>query len=69
MSESYAVQLISKYTGETCWLGIKHPSKQAAREYVERECCQRCNRFEFFHIPEGWEWVNRRDGFKEVRHV
>lgn len=66
---AYAVQLISKHTGKTCWLGTKHSSREAALEYVEREVCQRCNRFEVWPVPADWARVNRRDGFKEVRHV
>lgn len=28
---AYAIQLISKHTGETCWLGVKRQSRDGFR--------------------------------------
>lgn len=61
---AYAVQLISKHAGETCWLGAPHPSREAAREYAEREVCQRCFRFDVWPVPDDSVWVSRHAGFK-----
>jgi hypothetical protein len=64
MPDFYAIQLISKHTGETTWLGLKHKDREAAKQYAEQEVCSKCNRYEMQPFPAGWQWVNRRDGFK-----
>lgn len=67
MKEIYAIQIASKYTGELTWLGIPHESKDAAREYAEKEVCARCNRIEIYSFPGNWFWVDRRIGFRPVK--
>lgn len=64
MNEIYAIQLLSKYTGEHTWLGIPHKTRDAAREYAEKEVCARCNRIEIHSFPESWKWVDRKTGFR-----
>lgn len=63
---AFVVQLESKHTGETCWLGLKHATLEAALEYIEKEVCKTCNRFSVVQIPADYRWVNRRDGFRRV---
>ena len=62
----YAIQLISKHTGETTWLGMKHETKEAAKAYFEKEVCARCNRVEYWPFDDDWKWVSRKEGFKPI---
>lgn len=64
MSEIYAIQLLSKYTGEHTWLGIPHPSIESAKAYVEKEVCARCHRIEIMSFPDDWVWIDRKAGFR-----
>jgi hypothetical protein len=63
----YAIQLISKYTGDAIWLGIKHLTREAAKDYADKEVCARCHQVEFQPIPDDWQWANRHEGFKPRR--
>ena len=62
----FAIQLTNKHTGETCWLGISHPTREAAKEYAEHEVCPRCNRYSIWPFPAEWKWVDRHRGFMDV---
>lgn len=59
----YAVQVISKYTGDTVWLGTKHETREAAKEFAEKEVCTRCNRFDLWLVEDDAVWINRHRGF------
>lgn len=69
MSRIYAIQLLSKYTGDHVWLGIPHPNRESAREYAEKEVCARCNRIEIHSFPDDWEWIDRKAGFRPINSL
>lgn len=61
----YAIQLTSKFTGEAIWLGSKYASRDEAKQYAEREVCQRCNRYELLPVSASAQYRGRLQGFKE----
>jgi hypothetical protein len=64
----YGVRIESKHTGESCVLGSQFDSREKAKEYAEREVCQRCNRWEYVYIPhEDAIWVDRKTGFRSLK--
>jgi len=66
--EVYVICLSSRHTGETCWLGAKHPSKQAAMDYAEKSVCKTCNRVDIYRVPSAYEWRGLKDGFGLIGH-
>jgi hypothetical protein len=65
-SEVYVIHLISRYTGESAWLGMKHPSKEQAQAYANREVCSRCWRHEIYPAPDSSVWRGRKEGFCQL---
>jgi len=64
----YGIRIYSKHTGESCVLGSKFDSEEKAKEYAEKEVCQRCNRWEYVYIPhEDAIWVDRKTGFRSLK--
>lgn len=69
MNTKYAIQLISKMSGEAAWLRTSYATREAAIQYVEREIYLRCNYIEIHSVPESWQWINRKLGFQEMKGV
>ena len=59
----YVIQIRSKYTGETFWLGLKHNTREEAMTYAENDVCQRCNQTEIYSVDDKAMWISKHAGF------
>ena len=63
MSDGCAIQLHSKWDGRVIWLGVMHPTHDAAKAYAEKNVCLRCNRIEIHPFPAEWVWIGKERGY------
>jgi hypothetical protein len=57
------IVLYSKHTGDKIHLGSTFKTRDEAKQYIDKNVCLRCNRFEFVSVSENARWLSRHVGF------
>lgn len=68
IKHKWGIVIYSKYTGESITLGSQYDSYDDAVKGAELQVCERCNRIEIMPIPLNSLWVNKKEGFKQIKN-
>jgi hypothetical protein len=63
-----AIELISKYTGESIYLGCTYNSYNDAQRYIDESICTKCNRTSIYPVCDGSIWVDKHHPLRPLHH-